>query len=201
MSDESKVSRDDILDQLQAGHRARIDGQMLQNLNKDAVQFHEVMPDRNAAQPAEEQPEQTMPESYLNYAAQLLEQMRGVYASSWENCGCGSTSSWHGGHNHFYDPCSGADNPPQSNCPVYDCENTCCSDNHHGHHPKPPKPPYHPEPDCGCGTTTYYNDCAYKLQKVSDQLNRVENLVKENYALNQQLASYIIEYLNKLITS
>lgn len=51
-------------------------------------------------------PQPGVPESYLNYAAQLLEQMRGVYGSSWDNCSCGS--SWHGGHNHFYDPCSGA---------------------------------------------------------------------------------------------
>ena len=29
----------------------------------------------------------------------------------WDNCGCGG-NSWHGGHNHFYDPCSGADAAP-----------------------------------------------------------------------------------------
>ena len=38
MSDESKVSKSDILEQMQAGHRARIDGSMLENWNKDAVQ-------------------------------------------------------------------------------------------------------------------------------------------------------------------
>ncbi len=207
MSDESKVSKEDILEQLQAGHRARIDGSMLQSLNNDAVQFHEVMPDqtmvnRDRSVPQmEAQPEQAVPESYLNYAAQLLEQMRGVYASSWENCGCSSNGGWHGGHNHFYDPCSGADVPPMSNCPVYDCSNTCCNDHPcpPPKPPKPPKPPYHPDHDCGCGTTTYYDDCAYKLQKMSDQLTRIETMTKEMYAVNQQLASYIIEYYNKMI--
>ncbi len=208
MSDESKVSKDDILEQLQAGHRARIDGSMLQSLNKDAVQFQEVMPDQavvsqmgvNPEANRAAQPEAAVPESYLNYAAQLLEQMRGVYASSWDNCSCGSNGSWHGGHNHFYDPCSGADVPPVSNCPVYDCNNTCCNDKPPVHH-KPPKPPYHPEPDCGCGTTTYYDDCAYKLQKMSDQLTRVETMTNEMYAVLQQLASYIIEYYNKMINA
>ena len=205
MSDESKVTREDIMEQMQAGHRARIDGTTLQNLNKDSVQFHEVMPNRGQYQQpiqpqAAKQPqqEQNMPESYLNYAAQLLEQMRGVYASSWENCECGSSPAWHGGHNHFYDPCSGAANPPVSSCPVYDCNsNTCCNDNFYA--AKPPRPPHHPMQDCG--TTTFYDDCAYKLQKMSDQLTRIETMTQDMYAVNQQLATYIIEYYNKFISS
>ena len=113
------------MEQLQAGHRARLDGSILQNFNKDSVQFREVLPNRPPQRPQQpqqqpQQPQQQIPESYLNYAAQLLEQMRGVYGSSWDNCGCGS--SWHGGHNHFYDPCSGADAaPPSCGCPVFDC--------------------------------------------------------------------------------
>lgn len=219
MSDENHVTKEDLMEQLQAGHRARLDGTLLQTLskdtpNRDSVQFHQVMPNGGASyQPAQQQAIQTepkteaIPESYLNYAAQLLEQMRSVYASSWDNCSCGSSPSWSGGHNHFYDPCSGADNPPTSSCPVYDCNNTCCSDpcpSKPSKPPKPPKPPYHPEyPDCGCGcgTTTYYDDCAYKLQKISDQLTRIETMTKEMYAVNQQLASYIIEYYNKLVNN
>ena len=225
MSDDNNLSKEDIMEQLQAGHRARLDGSMLQNWNKDTVQFHEVMPgvtnqsvpSQNGANrgTASQQPQnmqaetqaQAIPENYLNYAAQLLEQMRSVYASSWDNCSCGSTPSWSGGHNHFYDPCSGADNPPSSSCPVYDCNNTCCADPCPPKPPKPPKPqkpPYHPDyPDCGCGcgTTTYYDDCAYKLQKISDQLTRIETMTKEMYAVNQQLASYIIEYYNKLVNN
>ena len=42
MSDESKITKEDILEQMQAGHRARLDGSILQNLgNKDAVQFRD----------------------------------------------------------------------------------------------------------------------------------------------------------------
>lgn len=193
MSEESKVTREDIMEQLQAGHRARLDGSFLQNLNKDAVQFREVLPNRPPQQP----PMQGIPESYLHYAQQLLEQMRGVYASSWENCGCGS--SWHGGHNHFYDPCSGAEAaPPSYGCPMYDCSNTCCNDSYPPQ--KPPKPSCPPPmPDCNCGTATYYDDCAYKLQQLIDQLNRIETMTKEMYLTNQQLFSYIIEYYNKFM--
>ena len=202
MSDESKVTREDIMEQLQAGHRARLDGSILQNFNKDSVQFREVLPNRPPQRPQQpqqqpQQPQQQIPESYLNYAAQLLEQMRGVYGSSWDNCGCGS--SWHGGHNHFYDPCSGADAaPPSCGCPVFDCtSNTCCNDNF-----VPPRPkPQPPMPDCGCGTTTYYDDCAYKLQQLCDQLNRIESMTKEMYLTNQQLFSYIIEYYNNFIAT
>ncbi len=73
-------------------HRARLDGSILQNLsNKDAVQFREVMPNRPPQpQTAQAPQQQGIPASYLNYAEQLLEQMRGVYASSWDNCGCGT---------------------------------------------------------------------------------------------------------------
>lgn len=35
MSDESKVTKEDIMEQLQAGHRARLDGASWQNFNKD----------------------------------------------------------------------------------------------------------------------------------------------------------------------
>ena len=203
MSDESKVSKADILEQMQAGHRARIDGAMLENWNKDAVLFQQIVPEAAAITEAEPQPEPEIqqPDSYRSYASKLLEEMRGVYASSWDDCSCGSSPSWKGGHNHFYDPCSGADNPPPSDCPVYDCDNTCCHDHHHHHPkppklPKPPKPPYYPEPDCGCGTTTYYDDCAYKLQKVSDQLNRMEAMLQELYTFNQQMAGYCINAYN-----
>ncbi len=197
MSDESKVTKEDIMEQLQAGHRARLDGSVLQNFNKDSVQFREVVPNRPMQMPQPPQP--GVPESYLNYAAQLLEQMRGVYGSSWDNCSCGS--SWHGGHNHFYDPCSGADaTPPSCGCPVFDCDtNVCCNEHHHHHHPQPPCPP--PMPDCGCNTTTYYDDCAYRLQQLCDQLNRIESITKEMYTTNQQLLSYIVEYCNKLVSS
>lgn len=205
MSDESKITKEDILEQMQAGHRARLDGSILQNLgNKDAVQFREVMPNRPQQQPqtAQAPQQQGIPASYLNYAEQLLEQMRGVYASSWDNCGCGG-NSWHGGHNHFYDPCSGADAaPPSSSCPNFDCtSNTCCNDNFVPPRPKPQPfcPP--PMPDCGCGTTTYYDDCAYKLQQLCDQLNRIENMTKEMYMTNQQLFSYVIEYYNNFIAN
>ena len=133
MSDESKVSKADILEQMQAGHRARIDGAMLENWNKDAVLFQQIVPEAAAITEAEPQPEpeNQQPDSYRSYASKLLEEMRGVYASSWDDCSCGSSPSWKGGHNHFYDPCSGADNPPPSDCPVYDCDNTCCHDHHH----------------------------------------------------------------------
>ena len=197
MSDESKVSKADILEQMQAGHRARIDGSMLENWNKDAVQFQQVVAEGASAGETVQQPEceTSQPDSYRSYASKLLEEMRGVYASSWEDCSCGSSPAWKGGHNHFYDPCSGADNPPPSSCPVYDCDNTCCNDHHpqHPHHPKPPrppKPPYYPEPDCGCGTTTCYDDDSYYLKKMSDQLNRIEALTKEIYAVSQQIAGY-----------
>ena len=56
-------------------------------------------------------------------------------------------------------------------------------------------------PDCGCGTTTYYDDCAYKLQQLCDQLNRIESMTKEMYLTNQQLFSYIIEYYNNFIAT
>ena len=79
MSDESKVSKSDILEQMQAGHRARIDGSMLENWNKDAVQFQQVVPEGASAGEAEQQPD-----SYRTYASKLLEEMRGVYASSSE---------------------------------------------------------------------------------------------------------------------
>lgn len=205
MSDESKVTREDIMEQLQAGHRARLDGSILQNLNKDSVQFCEVLPNRPAQRPQQPQQAQQspqIPESYLNYAAQLLEQMRGVYGSSWDNCNCGS--SWHGGHNHFYDPCSGADVAPSCGCPVFDCSNTCCNDNFvppRPPKPQPPCPPPMPDCSCGCGTTTYYDDCAYKLQQLCDQLDRIESMTKEMYLTNQQLFSYIIEYYNNFVAT
>ncbi len=180
MSDESKVTRRTSWSSCRLVIGARLDGSILQNFNKDSVQFREVLPNRPPQRPQQpqqqpQQPQQQIPESYLNYAAQLLEQMRGVYGSSWDNCGCGS--SWHGGHNHFYDPCSGADAaPPSCGCPVFDCtSNTCCNDNF-----VPPRPkPQPPMPDCGCGTTTYYDDCAYKLQQLCDQLNRIESMTKK----------------------
>lgn len=204
MNEESKVTREDIMEQLQAGHRARLDGGFLQNFNKDSVQFREVLPNRPQQQPQPPQPpQQNMPESYLNYAAQLLEQMRGVYGSSWDNCGCSST--WHGGHNHFYDPCSGADAAPAScGCPVYDCNsNVCCNDNFCKPACPPPQPACcpTPKPDCGCGTTTYYDDWGFKLQQLCDQMNRIESMTKEIYMTNQQLFSYIIEYYNNFIAS
>ena len=196
MSDESKVTHEDIMEQLQAGHRARLEGSMLQNFNKDSVQFQEVMPNRAPQQQAQQtkQPQANpMPDSYLNYAAQLLEQMRGVYASSWDNCSCGSSPAWHGGHNHFYDPCSGADVPPMSSCPNFDCNtNTCCNDTVFVQ--QPPRPPMQ---GGGCGTTTFYDDCAFKLEKISDQLSRIETMTSEMYAANQQLFSYLIEFYSK----
>ncbi len=204
MTDTSKASQSDILEQLQAGHRARIDGAMLENWNKEAVVFQQVTPeDTGTSEPAQpvENMESTQPESYRSYASRLLEEMRGVYASSWDECSCGSNPAWKGGHNHFYDPCSGADNPPASECPVYDCDNSCCGNAHHSpkppRPPKPPKPPYYPEQDCGCGTTTYYDDCAYKLQKMSDQLTRMEAMLQELYSFNQQLAGYCINAYSK----
>lgn len=204
-----------LTEQLQAGHRSRMNGTMLQGLNPNNVQFHEVLPDPSyenqlsELQAIQEQPaireeissrnaepsvSGGMPESYFNYAAQLLEQMRGVYSSSWDSCSNGS--SWHGGHNHFYNPCSGADVPPNHNCPVYDCTNTCGCLN-----PPPQPAPCPPLANSGCsgGTATYYDDCAYKLQKVSDQLNHMEKTLNEMYSSNQQLFSYLIEYYNTLI--
>lgn len=207
MSEESKVTREDIMEQLQAGHRARLDGSMLQNFNKDAVQFREVVPNRptQPAQPMQmpEPPQPGVPESYLNYAAQLLEQMRGVYASSWDNTGSSCTSScdssWHGGHNHFFDPCSGADVMPTPSCPPFDCSQpVCCNDMHH--HPKPQPPtcstPSWPSTMPECSTTTFWNDWAFKLQQICDQLNRIENMTKEMHMTHQQLFSYLIECCN-----
>lgn len=187
-----------LTDLLQAGHRSRMNGTVLQGLNMNNVQFHQVMPDESceSCQNMQEtnNTEPSMPESYLNYAAQLLEQMRGVYSTSWDNCANGTT--WHGGHNHFYNPCSGADVPPSQSCPVYDCTNTCGC----GSSPQPaPYPPMH-EHTCHGGTATYYDDCAYKLQKISDQLNRIETMTSEMYTINQQLFSYLIEYYNTAIT-
>ena len=138
--------------------------------------------------------ESSMPDSYFNYAAQLLEQMRGVYSTSWDSCSNGST--WHGGHNHFYNPCSGADVPPSHQCPTYDCTKTCGCLN------PPPQPVPHPpvhDHTCSGGTTTYYDDCAYKLQKICDQLNRIETMTNEMYSTNQQLFSYLIEYYNTVM--
>lgn len=201
MSEESKVTREDIMEQLQAGHRARLDGGFLQNMNKDTVQFREVLPNR----PTQPQGKQSrMPENYLNYAAQLLEQMRGVYGCSWDDACNGSV--WHGGHNHFYDPCSGADSaPPSCGCPNFDCtSNTCCNDNFYpSKPPRPQKPSCPPTSNCGCGcdTVTYYDDCAYKLQQLSDQLNRIEAMTKEMYLGNQQLYSYVIEYYNQFVAN
>ena len=83
MSDESKVTREDIMEQLQAGHRARLDGSILQNFNKDSVQFRQVLPNRPTQRPQQpQQPQQQIPESYLNYAAQLLEQECGVFTAA-----------------------------------------------------------------------------------------------------------------------
>lgn len=217
MSEEYKLdTADPLAEQLQAGHRSRMNGSVLQGLQNNNVQFHEVMPDasyletvQQAEEPrmsaveenprsAESNASATMPESYLNYAAQLLEQMRGVYSTSWDSCANGST--WHGGHNHFYNPCSGADvTPPSHNCPTYDCNNSCGCLN-----PPTPQPtPYPASYDCGCqsGTATYYDDCAYKLQKISDQLNRIETMTNEMYSTNQQLFSYLIEYYNVMTNS
>ena len=206
MSEESKVTQADIMEQLQAGHRARVDGSMLQNFNKDAVQFREVVPNRSAqqAQPMQmpEPPQPGVPESYLNYAAQLLEQMRGVYASSWDssgsNCSSSCDGSWHGGHNHFFDPCSGADVAPTPSCPPFDCSKPVCCNEHHHHHPKP-QPPSCSTPswsDCSCGTTTYYDDWGFKLQQLCDQLNRIEGMTKDILMTHQQLFSYLVECCN-----
>ena len=170
-----------LADQLQAGHRSRISGAMMQGLQQNQVQFHEVMPEEACAK----QPDSasSMPESYLNYAAALLEQMRGVYSTSWDSCNNGS--SWHGGHHHFYNPCSGADvPPPKYGCPISDCTNQCGCGN------KPQT-----------GTMTYYDDCAYQLQKISDQLGRVETMTEDLYRTNQQLFSYLIEYFNTVLAS
>ena len=215
MSEETKAEStrqetavETLAEQLQAGHRSRMNGTLLQGLNMNNVQFHEVLPDSSfAAQPLEQtapadsavrtvEPvtSEAMPENYLNYAAQLLEQMRGVYSTSWDSCSNGST--WHGGHNHFYNPCSGADVPPSHQCPTYDCTNTCGCLN------PPPQPAPHPpvhDHTCSGGTTTYYDDCAYKLQKICDQLNRIETMTSEMYSTNQQLFSYLIEYYNTVM--
>ena len=201
-----------LAEQLQAGHRSRMNGNLQQGLNMNNIQFYEVTPDAayqmqttndtcmNVSDMADRIAESTisdaMPESYLNYAAQLLEQMRSVYSSSWDSCANGGT--WHGGHNHFYNPCSGADVPPSHSCPVYDCTNTCGCMN-----PSPQPAPYPPMHDqtCNGGTATYYDDCAYKLQKISDQLNRIETMTNEMYNMNQQLFSYLIEYYNAIIAN
>lgn len=199
MSEESKVTREDIMEQLQAGHRARLDGSVLQNFSKDTVQFREVTPHRPVQMP--EPPQPGVPESYLNYAAQLLEQMRGVYASSWDSSGshCNSScdGSWHGGHNHFFDPCSGADAAPPS-CPSFDCNQpVCCNDQHH----KPVPPIWPPiKPDCG-STTTYYDDCAFQLRQLCDQLNRIESMTKEIHMTHQQLFSYLVECCNSCMAN
>lgn len=207
--EEVKVeSQTDLAEQLQAGHRSRINGAMIQGMTAGNIQFHEVMPNDNykASEPLKEslsaEPEEytmrgeepSIPESYLNYAAQLLEQMRGVYSSSWDSCSNGG--SWHGGHNHFYNPCGGTDMPPSHNCPVNDCTNTCGCLN-----PPPQPAPCSPIQDhtCNGGTATFYDDCAYHLQKISDQLNRIEQMISEMYATNQQLFSYLIEYYNTLM--
>ncbi len=219
MSEETKTvgesGTESLAEQLQAGHRSRMSSNMMQGMHLNQVQFHEVMPDETflntnqfSAQPAQErevtapaaQEESRaaaiMPESYLNYAAQLLEQMRGVYSTSWDSCSNGGT--WHGGHNHFYNPCSGADVPPSHNYPVYDCTNTCGC----GSVAPAVKPaPYSPTPSTCGGTTTYYDDCAYQLQKMGDQLNRIETMTNEMYAANQQLFSYLIEYYNAMMTT
>lgn len=198
-----------LTEQLQAGHRSRMNGAALQGIRLNNVQFHEVMPDVTYLQTAQEQNKDTqttteqsrtvengMPEAYLNYAAQLLEQMRGVYSTSWDNCSNGGT--WHGGHNHFYNPCGGAEVPPISGCPTYDCTNTCGCDVV----PQPtPYPPTALEHTCTGGTMTYYDDCAYKLQKISDQLSHIETMTNEMYSTNQQLFSYLIEYYNAVMNS
>lgn len=41
----------------------------------------------------------------------------------------------------------------------------------------------------------------YKLQKISDQLNRIETMTNEMYNMNQQLFSYLIEYYNAIIAN
>ena len=208
MSEEKNMDMvaETLAEQLQAGHRSR--------MNMNNVLFHEVQPDESYVMKAEaEKAEQNkeeegaasdtmqkpmrsqdtmMPESYLNYAAQLLEQMRGVYSTSWDSCSNGSI--WHGGHNHFYNPCSGADvvSPQSHNCPTYDCSNQCgCASS-----PQPAPYPAAHEHTCHGGTATYYDDCAYKLQKICDQLNRIEAMIGEMYSTNQQLFSYLIEYYN-----
>ena len=206
MSEDKKteLTAETLAEQLQAGHRSR--------MNMDQVLFYEVQPDaaylsehlserKSEAESAKEEAkedvmrstEATMPESYLHYAAQLLEHMRGVYSTSWDSCSNGST--WHGGHNHFYNPCSGADViPPNHNCPVYDCTNQCgCN--------TVPQPVTQPPVNCGCtgNTATYYDDCAYHLQKMTDQLNRIEAMLGEMYSSNQQLFSYLIEYYNTAV--
>lgn len=197
-----------LAEQLQAGHRSRLNGTTLQGIRLNNVQFHEVLPDAtysNAPQESEEpqaiveqnrSTDAIMPEAYLNYAAQLLEQMRGVYSTSWDTCSNGGT--WHGGHNHFYNPCNGVDVPPTYGCPTYDCTNTCGCNNV----PQPaPVPPAAPEYTCAGGTATYYDDCAYKLQKISDQLSHIETMTNEMYSTNQQLFSYLIEYYNAVMNS
>jgi len=69
--------------------------------------------------------------------------------------------------------------------------------------PSPQPAPYPPMHDqtCNGGTATYYDDCAYKLQKISDQLNRIETMTNEMYNMNQQLFSYLIEYYNAIIAN
>lgn len=209
MNEETKLdTQPDLAELLEAGHRSRMNGTMMQGLTTGNVKFHEIMPDDTASAAAHEtndclttlkdsptrSTDDYRPESYLQYAAQLLEQMRGVYSTSWDNCSNGN--SWNGGYNHFYNPCSGADIPQSHNCPVYDCTNTCGCLN-----PPPPNGAYPPSHDCGCtgGTATYYDDCAYKLQKLNDQINRIETMISEMYATNQQLFSYLIEYYNTLM--
>jgi len=202
----TESTKDLLAEQLQAGHRSRMNGAMMQGLGTGNVQFHEVLPDEAYVKQSPEETdtavaadtsatrESSMPDSYFNYAAQLLEQMRGVYSTSWDSCSNGST--WHGGHNHFYNPCSGADVPPSHQCPTYDCTNTCGCMN------PPPQPAPHPpvhDHTCSGGTTTYYDDCAYKLQKICDQLNRIETMTNEMYSTNQQLFSYLIEYYNTVM--
>ena len=202
MSEEKKLemAAETLAEQLQAGHRSR--------MNMNNILFHEVQPDEAYVIKAEaekikeeqqktEEPMRTadsaIPESYLNYAAQLLEQMRSVYSTSWDSCSNGST--WHGGHNHFYHPCSGADVVSSSHpCPVYDCTNQCGC----GATPQPIPAPQNSVLNSGCSgsTATYYDDCAYQLQKLSDQLNRMEVMLSEMYSTNQQLFSYFIEYYN-----
>ena len=193
MREESTLTKEELLEQLQAEHQARLDNTAQKGQTGDyrTVQYQDLA--SNAPEKKITPPQPNVPESYLNYAAQLLEQMRSVYGSSWNNCSCGS--HWHGGYQHFYDPCSGADVPPPS-CPPPDCNsNLCCKDNTFPN--KPVYPP--PTPDCGCGTVTYYDDCAYKLQQLSDQMKRVETMTEEMYTLNQQLYRFVVEYLQKLL--
>ena len=79
MSDESKITKEDILEQMQAGHRARLDGSILQNLgNKDAVQFREVMPNRPQQQPQTAQAPQQQGICLLYTSSQLLYYFVGV---------------------------------------------------------------------------------------------------------------------------